>query len=181
MKSYRYSRASLSWEIAIAAAILGLILAFFISGKPPIGTTVFLVVVGSLLAYYLWLNFNKWRTRVDMDDIAISISSPARNATLNWGEDWRIRVRYYGPRKKSASGVHTTWLKGPSGSLKFDSALNDYFLLMADIGGKIQKHGVELDEITRWNLEKMSAIPPRPKAPPAEEREPASDSPSPER
>ena len=176
MKDYRYSKSSLFWEVAIATAILVAILAFLISSNPPLGTSVFLIIVGLLIAYYLGLSLNKWQTKVKMDESTITLNSPIRNITLNWGKDLSIRVRYYGSRKKSSSGIHSTLLKSPSGSLKFDSALEEYFLLMADIGGKILRYELELDDITQWNLEKMSAIPPQPKSLPDEEDEPPTDS-----
>ena len=178
MKNYRYSKSSLFWEIAISVVILGAILAFLIGGTPPLGTTIFLIVIGVPITYYLGLSLNKWQTKVNMDDKTISLNSPASNLTLKWGKDLKVRVRYYGSRKKSG-GVHNTRISSSSGTLKFDSALEDFFVLMADIGGKILKYEIEIDEISQWNLEKMSAIPPQPKTSLDEVDEPPSDSPKP--
>ena len=161
MKAYKYSRGSVLWEIIVSFLLLTGILILVITGNPSRGTLVFFVIVIVFITFYIILGVNKLKTVIITDEDGLSFESFfKREVSIRWDNLGEIKTRFYGTgKRKSGSGIHSVKLKWETGSFKFDSGVESFFVLMAEIGNKVMKYNVKYDEITKWNLEETSIIP----------------------
>lgn len=88
-----------------------------------------------------------------------------RTVALHWSELDALKLRYYAPRRKNATGWMALSLRGGGRRLSLDSTLPEFEQVAALAVAAARRNGLELDDITVGNLAALDLA-----APPAAER-----------
>ena len=88
-----------------------------------------------------------------------------RTVALRWSDLDGLRLRYYAPRRKKATGWMALTLRAGHRRLSLDSTLPEFEQVAVRAIGAARRNGVELDDITVGNLAALD-----PAASPAAER-----------
>ena len=73
-------------------------------------------------------------------------------AALRWSDLDGLRLRYYAPRRKKATGWMALTLRAGPRRLSLDSTLPEFEQVAVRAIGAARRNGVELDDITVGNL-----------------------------
>ena len=75
-----------------------------------------------------------------------------RTVALSWSDLDALRLRYYAPRRKKATGWMALTLRAGHRRLSLDSTLPEFEQVAVRAIGAARRNGVELDDITVGNL-----------------------------
>ena len=90
-------------------------------------------------------------------------TSDVRTRSMAWDQVTRVRVRFYGMRRdragKARGGFIELLLKGPAGTMRFESSLEGFDLLAWHAARAARRHGATIDSTSAGNLVELGIDP----------------------
>ena len=156
----RYSRTVLLLDYgraALGAGLSGAVLA------APISPAMSAVAAGltALFGAFALRTAVRQITRFKVSPTAIAATG-WRTVALDWAELDRLRMRYYGPRRKRAKGWVTLSLRARGKRISVDSTLPEFEHLASLAAAAARRNGVALDDVTLGNLAALDLLPAAP-------------------
>lgn len=172
MQYHRYPPRSLIWDYCRAAGGLLIAVVPLLLGSPGI---FFLVLLLALAA--LFLGYGLRTLRMQFTAYEILPDGLASHGLLRrfhrWDQISQVRLRYYATtRDKNRRNLKSGWLElklvSPAGTMRVDSGVEGFDIILDAVSAAAERNHVELDETTEENLKVFRGEgPDRPPDPPA--------------
>ena len=151
MNAYRYSRQALTGDFVRSVTGLAITLGPMLLAQPG---TLMMAVLGALAALFAAHGTRTWvksATRIAVDDEGIVVRGP-RQATLRWDGLRHMSLTYYSTRRDGSKGWMQMKLKGEDATLRIDSTLDGFPVLVRRAATEAAKRGLELPPATQVNI-----------------------------
>ena len=163
---HRYPLRSLIWDYCRAGAGLTFALVPLILGAPGLFFTTVLGILALLFFLYGMRTANQHMTAYEVRDEGIASHGPKRRF-FGWSDMEKVQLRYYSTqRDKNRRDLSRGWMElkinSPEGTLRIDSEVEGFDVILTAVAEAVEKHEIELDETTRDNFKAFSGGPPEP-------------------
>jgi hypothetical protein len=89
--------------------------------------------------------------RLEVTEKGVTAAGPF-GGSVRWDELSALQLRYFSTRRDSTDGWMQLKLRGGESSLRIESALSDFAVVVARAAGEAERRGLTLNESTRANL-----------------------------